>query len=146
MNLLAVEPPAAVVPVKPALVTQRGTGVARQMVDEPEACVVTGRGVFGARIAEPDDQFDHVQSWRRRTSTAPEKGQKKPAGAEQRRVTSSALAGGPQSGLKRTGFNQTYAAGLSPSLGAAAPPEAASSDTTAAGMVAEAITGFSASR
>src|ERR1700676_3700262 len=50
------------------------------------------------------------------------------------------------SGLKRTGFSQTYAAGLSPSLGAAAPPVAASSDTTAAGMVAEAITGFSASR
>src|SRR5258708_18831616 len=65
MNLLTVEPAASVVTVKPAFITQRCTRVARQLIDEPEAGVVTCRGVFGARIAETDDQFDHVQSWRR---------------------------------------------------------------------------------
>src|SRR5471030_1398711 len=144
MNLLAVEPPAAVVPVKPALVTQRRTGVARQLVDEPEACVVTGRGVFGARIAEPDDQFDHVQSWRR---SHVNRTRKRPKKTRRSRATAGHFVracGRTRSELKRTGFSQTYAAGLSPSPGAAAPE--AASDTTAAGTVAEAITGFSASR
>src|ERR1700710_669388 len=77
MNLLTIEPATPVVTVKPAFVTQRSTGIARQLVDEPEAGVVAGRGVFSARIAEPDDQFDHVQSWRRsdfnRTGKRPKK-------------------------------------------------------------------------
>ena len=61
MDLVAVQAAFAVVTVKAALVAQARAGVAGELVDEPEAGVVSRRGVFGARIAEADDQLDHVR-------------------------------------------------------------------------------------
>ncbi len=64
-----VQTAAAVVAVKAALVAQGRAGVAGQLVDEPEAGVVPRRGVLGARIAEADDQLDHVE-WSRASAPA----------------------------------------------------------------------------
>jgi hypothetical protein len=46
--------------VKARLVAQRHVAHARELVDQPEASVVSRRRIFGARIAEPDDEFDHA--------------------------------------------------------------------------------------
>ena len=56
---LAEQPGLRIMAVKAPLVAQRRAGFACELVHEPEAGVVARRGVFGARIAEPDDQFDH---------------------------------------------------------------------------------------
>src|SRR4051794_11510695 len=66
MNLVAVQAALAVMTVEAPLVAQRCAGVARQLVDEPEARVMTRRGVLGARIAQANDQLDHVESSRAR--------------------------------------------------------------------------------
>src|SRR5579859_3569648 len=91
MHFFAVKPGLRVETVKAPLVAQCRTCFARQLIDQPEAGIVARRGVFSARIAEPDDQLDHdcigpsgLGTERGRA----EKNRKKTRRGEPRRVTS----------------------------------------------------------
>lgn len=58
------------VAVEARFVAQCHVAHACELVDQPEAGVVPRRRVFGARVAEPDNEFDHAIR-RRRVNDAP---------------------------------------------------------------------------
>src|SRR5260370_17558404 len=79
MHVFSVQAHLRIEAVKAPLVAQRRAGFARELIGEPEAGVVPCRGVFGARISEPDDQLDHGSSVRGGVPRC-RKAEKKPAG------------------------------------------------------------------
>lgn len=70
-HLVAPQVGARGIAVEARLVAQRHVAHARELVDQPKAGVVPRGCVFGARIAEPDDEFDHAIRFRVRCRKRP---------------------------------------------------------------------------